>query len=241
MILGGTNTWITAKVDEFPDLYPAYVAQLSKLEGEESKTDREYTQLSKGDFRKLSPTRQIAEFRTLGVDAHTAHEVLKIMMGQAPNSAKSGEYVLPTSSVKELPLLDILHHEHYLGKHIHSAAKRRGGAIRRASQLARTPGDPRHRTSEFQNCIDDVQTLTRSLDIDRRTHLLLTNRKKVLMRQLRHQPLLTVRLPQVQLEDLPTSNNYASLDDELGDFFPAAGLSDAREPSLTEDTQPPTQ
>jgi len=82
-LLGGLNTWITAPVDEFPDLYPTYVAFIERLSGEESKGEIQYTQLSPGDFRRLSPTRRIAEFRTLGVDVHTDQEVLKILLGTA--------------------------------------------------------------------------------------------------------------------------------------------------------------
>ena len=71
-------------MEEFPDLYPVYVAFVDKLGEEETKGETQYAQLSPGDFRRLSPTRQIAEFRKLGVDAHTDQEVLKILLGPAP-------------------------------------------------------------------------------------------------------------------------------------------------------------
>ena len=87
-LLGGLNTWITAPVDEFPDLYPIYVALIERISGEETKGETQYTQLSSGEFRRLSPTRQIAEFRTLGVDAHTDQEVLKILLGSAPPNTR---------------------------------------------------------------------------------------------------------------------------------------------------------
>ena len=189
-LLGGLNTWITAPVDEFPDLYPVYVAFVDKLGEEETKGETQYAQLSPGDFRRLSPTRQIAEFRKLGVDAHTDQEVLRILLGPAPPSPE-GTYSLPTATVAELPLLDILHHERHLGKHIRRMAERRGEAIRQASRLTRIPGNSSTREKSFCDTISSIQQLTRSLDDQRRLHLLLTNRRKALLKQLRHRPPVT--------------------------------------------------
>ena len=174
---GGLNTWITAPVDEFPDLYPTYVAFIERLSGEESKGEIQYTQLSPGDFRRLSPTRQIAEFRTLGVDAHTDQEVLKILLGTA-HPAPDETYALPTTSVAELPLLDILHHERHLGKHIRRVAERRDEAIRQVSRLTRVPGSSPSRDASFRETVASIQQLTRSPDDQRHLHLLLRNRRK---------------------------------------------------------------
>ena len=58
-----------------------------------------YTQLIKVDFAKLSPTRQIAEFRKLGINAHTDKQVLRILMGHASRASTTGEYSLPTASM----------------------------------------------------------------------------------------------------------------------------------------------
>ena len=45
-IIGGLNTWITAPQEEFPDLYPIYVAYTERLANEETKGDTQYTQFS---------------------------------------------------------------------------------------------------------------------------------------------------------------------------------------------------
>ena len=221
-ILGGLNTWITAPIDEFPDLYPIYVAYIEKLSKEETKGETQYHQLSPGDFRRLSPTRQIAEFRTLGVDAHTDQEVLKILLGPVSEPANE-RYILPVSSVTDLPLLDILHHERYLGKHIRRAAQRRGDAIRQASQLTRLSYNPTHCSQAFKELISTVQQISKSLDEDRRLHLLLTNRRKALLRHLRHQPKVTLNISSSTLPPLSHSNYYDPLLDEVERLPPARG------------------
>jgi hypothetical protein len=226
--LHGTS-WITAPQEEFPDLYPIYVAYTDRLANEETKGDTQYTQLSSGDFRRLSPTRQIAEFRTLGVDAHTDQEVLKLLLGPAPTD-NADKYDLPTTTVTELPLLDILHHERYLGRHIRNAAKRRGDAIRQASLLTRSLGHPSNHTESFQSIIATVQQLTKALDEDRRLHLLLTNRRKALLKHLRHQPPVILTISTSTLADLTHSNYYDPLLDEVDRLQPAGGDSIASDP-----------
>ena len=239
-LLGDLNTWITTPVDEFPDLYPMYVALIERLSGEETKGDTPYTQLSPGDFRRLSPTRQIGEFRTLGVDAHTDKEVLKILLGPTP-ATPDDTYVLPTASVVDLPLLDILHHERHLGKHIRRMAERRGEYIRQASRLTRSTGSPSSREKSFREKVVSIQQLTRNLEDQRRLHLLLTNRRKALLRHLRHRPPVTLTIPNSTLDELSHPNYYDSLIDEVDPLPPAGGTHSETENTPLElhtDTEP---
>ena len=233
-LLGGHSTWITAPVDDFPDLYPIYLAHLERLSGEETKGETQYTQLSPGDFRRLSPTKQIEEFRTLGVDAYTDQEVLRILLGPGPDSSEN-TYSLPVESVIGLPLLDILHHERYLGKHIRHVVKIRGDAIRLASSYTRTKGQHYNRASTFKSTIASIQKLTKDLEADRRLLLLLANRRKAILKQLRHQPRMTIFVMPSTLTALPQSNYYAPLQDDIGHTHPAGGESTVREdaPQLT--------
>ena len=169
------------------------------------------------------------------MNAHTDQEVLKTLLGPT-QPLQTDKYNLPTNTVNELPLLDILHHERHLGRHIQRAANRRGDAIRQATLLTRAPGHPSSRSNPFNDIIANVQHISRTLDEDRRLHLLLTNRRKALLRNLRHQPPTILTISSSTLPALSHTNYYAPLLDEVDLLPPAGGDSHARIAPSTDPT-----
>ena len=102
-------------------------------------------------------------------------------------------------------------------------AERRGEAIRQASRLTRIPGNSSTRERSFCDTISSIQQLTRSLDDQRRLHLLLTNRRKALLKQLRHRPPVTISISSSTLEELAHTNYYDPLMDDIDQLPPAGG------------------